>query len=181
MWSVAHPQLTGTELFELVERGPDVVLKGWVVAAVDGTPCAISYEVLADRGWVTRRVLITLASDSHRTLTIDHDGEGTWSVDGVPRPDLSSCRDIDLGISPSTNTLPIKRLRIGVGEATHLDAAWVRFPQMAVEVLSQTYERNGDTSYQYSSANFQRNLEVDGDGVVLRYGDDLWQAADLRD
>lgn len=179
LWNVAHPQLSGTELFDLDERGSDVVLNGWVVAAVDGTACAASYEVVADPGWVTRRVLIILASDSDRTLTIDHDGEGGWSVDGVPRPDLFSCRDVDLGISPSTNTLPIRRLRTGVGDVVHLDAAWVRFPQMTVEVLSQTYERIGDSSYRYSSTNFQRNLEVDDDGVVVRYGDDLWQAVDL--
>ena len=180
VWNVAHPRLTGTELFELEERDSDVVLSGWVVAAVEGTPCAVSYEVVADPGWVTRHVAITLASDSDRALSISHDGEGSWSVDGVPRPDLASCRDVDLGISPSTNTLPIRRLQMGVGDGAHLDAAWVRFPQMTVEVLSQRYVRIGDSSYRYSSANFHRNLEVDGDGVVVRYGDDLWQAVDLR-
>jgi len=179
VWNVAHPQIAGTELFELDERDSDVVLNGWVVAAVEGTACAVSYEVVADSGWVTRRVAVTLSSDSNRTLTIEHDGEGRWSVDGVARSDLSSCRDVDLGISPSTNTLPIRRLGIGVGDVAHLDAAWVRFPQMTVEVLSQTYERTGDGSYRYSSANFQRDLEVDEEGVVLRYGDELWQALDL--
>lgn len=179
IWKVDHPQLTGTELFELDERDSAAVLKGWVVAAVDGSACAVSYEVVADPGWVTRSVVVTLFSDSDRALAIDHDGEGGWFVDGVHRPDLSACRDVDLGVSPSTNTLPIRRLRIGVGDVAHLDAAWVRFPQMTVEVLSQTYVRISDSSYRYRSADFQRDLDVDGDGVVVRYGDDLWQAVDL--
>ena len=180
MWRVAHPQLTGTELFALDESGSDPVLSGWVVAALDGNPCAVSYEVVADPTWVTRRVSVSLASDSDRRIAIDHDGQGSWSVDGLARPDLSSCRDVDLGISPSTNTLPIRRLALGVGEAANLDAAWVHFPQMEVGVLRQSYERIGDNSYRYSSPNFQRDITVDDGGVVLRYGDDLWQAVDLE-
>lgn len=179
MWNVGHPRLTGSELFGLEERESESVLSGWVVAAVEGIPCAVAYEVVADPGWTTRRVEVTLSSDAGRTLSIDHDGDGRWAVDGVPRPDLSSCRDVDLGISPFTNTLPIRRLGLGVGDVAQLDAAWVRFPQMTVEVLSQTYERIGDTTYRYSSADFQRDIEVDGAGVVLQYGDDLWQAVAL--
>ena len=36
-------------------------------------------------------------------------------MDGVPAPALKGCKDIDLGCSPSTNTLPIRRLRLAVG------------------------------------------------------------------
>lgn len=30
--------------------------------------------------------------------------------------------------------------------------------------------------YRYTSPGFQRDVEVDADGLVVRYGDDLWQA-----
>lgn len=179
MWQISHPQLTGTELLELEEQETEILLRGQIVAAIEGIPCAVSYEVSADSRWVTRRVGITMSSEESRILSIEHDGGGRWSVDGIERPDLSKCRDIDLGISPSTNTLPIRALDLEVGEVAHLDAAWVRFPQMTVEVLSQSYERIGDRMYRYTSPGFQRDIEVDGAGVVVRYGDDLWQAVDL--
>lgn len=176
MWTVDHPRLTGAELFELDESGEDVALRGWVVAALDGVECALQYEVKADAQWRTRRVEITILSEGNRTHTIEHDGRGNWLVDGSDRPELSTCLDIDLGITPSTNTLPIRRLGLGVGETGHLDAAWVRFPDLSVEVLGQSYERVSQSLYRYSSNDFQRDVVVDEQAVVLRYGDDLWQA-----
>jgi len=175
VWQVVHPQLTGTELLDLEQRGTDFVLRGWVVGEVDRAPLAVAYEILTDGQWTTRRVTVTVSPEG-RTLAIEHDGNGRWTVDGDERPDLSECRDVDLGISPSTNTLPIRRLGLEVGEFAHLEAAWVRFPEMTVEVLPQTYERIGQRMYRYTSPGFQRDVEVDVDGLVVRYGDDLWQA-----
>jgi hypothetical protein len=37
------------------------------------------------------------------------------------------CLDIDLGFSPSTNLLPIRRLTLAVGEAATVRAAWLPF------------------------------------------------------
>lgn len=179
LWTVNHPQLTGAELFELDDSGADMVLRGWIVASVEGEGCAASYEVVADRRWVTRLAVVTIASAANRAMTIEHDGRGGWAVDGVGRPDLTTCLDVDLGITPSTNTLPIRRLGLAVGDVNDLDAAWVRFPEMSVEVLSQRYERLSDSSYRYSSADFQRDLEIDPKGIVQRYGTDLWKTLGL--
>lgn len=178
MWTVNHPQLTGTELFELDDRGTDIVMHSWIVANVQGLACAVSSEIVADREWVTRLAAVTIGSEADRTMTIEHDGRGRWSVDGLDRPDLSDCLDVDLGITPSTNTLPIRRLGLNVGEAKDLNAVWLRFPEMSVEVLGQRYERVSDSAYRYSSADFQANLEVDQAGIVLRYGTDLWKTVE---
>jgi uncharacterized protein len=180
VWVVAHPRLSGAELFELDETGPEITMRGWVVARVDGVGCAVSYQIDIDRQWVTRRARIRLDSEPDRTLEIDHDGRGTWTVNDVTRSDLAGCLDIDLGISPSTNTLPIRRLQLDVGQAESLDAVWVRFPDLTVDVLSQTYARQAESVYRYRSNSFQADLEVDERGVVVRYGEDLWQTVNGR-
>lgn len=178
MWTVNHPQLTGAELFELDDSGTDIVMRGWIVANVQGVACAVSFEIVADRKWVTRRAAVTVGSEEDQTMKIEHDGRGHWSVDGVDRPDLSTCLDVDLGITPSTNTLPIRRLGLHVGESKALNAAWLRFPEMSVEMLGQRYERVSDSIYRYSSTDFQSDLEVDNTGIVQRYGTDLWQTVE---
>lgn len=175
MWSIKHPSLTGTELFELKEDSSGTDLRGWVVALVDGVGCAVEYEVAVDEGWMTRRVDVTLHRGDTRTLGIEHDGRGRWSVDGVSNPDLEGCLDVDLGVSPSTNTLPIRRLNLDVGAEANLDAAWIRFPELVVEVLPQSYQRKAESVYRYRSDSFEADLEVDDQGVVLRYGKALWQ------
>ena len=58
------------------------------------------YEVQLD-GWVTRRATVG-------TLVIEHGADG-WTVDGATRPDLAGAIDIDIVLTPFTNTLPIRR------------------------------------------------------------------------
>ncbi len=176
LWLVAHPRITGAELFELEETNSEIRMRGWVVTRVDGIDCAVSYQVTADQHWVTRGVSVRLESGGTRMLELEHDGGGTWLVDGLPQPDLDGCLDVDLGISPSTNTLPIRRLMLVVGGKASLVAAWIRFPDLVVEGVPQSYERTSESVYRYRSDSFQAELEVDERGVVLRYGDDLWRA-----
>lgn len=88
---------------------------------------------------------------------------------------MEDCRDVDLGISPSTNTLPIRRLRLGVGQEANLRVAWVRFPQLEVDAGVQRYKHIAKNRWRYSSEGFTADLSVDDDGLVVTYGDDLWR------
>jgi uncharacterized protein len=102
---------------------------------------------------------------------------GEWTVDGSPAPHLTGCEDIDLGFSPSTNLLPVRRLELPIGASMAVRAAWVRFPEFTTEVLEQVYTRLGQGRYHYESAGgrFQRDLVVDATGFVLDYPE-LWIA-----
>jgi len=85
--------------------------------------------------------------------------------------------DIDLGWSPSTNTLPIRRLNLEVGQASgEVIAAWVRFPELALQPLPQEYTRLAERQYRYSSRGgaFVANLVVDDHDLVLDY-EGFWQ------
>jgi uncharacterized protein len=123
--------------------------------------------VRVDGEWRTRSVDLRCA-DWRLELTAD--GDGTWSV-----PNVDGCIDVDLGFTPATNTLPIRRHGLAVGEAFDLDAAWVRFPELTLERLPQRYERLAEDRYRYSSPGFQAELIVDANGLVLEY-EGLWRA-----
>lgn len=132
-------------------------LEGDVVVVADGRPCVLRYRVQCD-SWRTRSVEV----------------EGWIGVDRVDlsfTPDaLDGCIDADLGFTPSTNTLPIRRLNLAVGEEANVSAAWLRFPQLTLERLDQTYRRTGERTYRYTSATgFTGELEVDEHGLVVSY------------
>src|SRR5262249_58793699 len=96
-------------------------------------------------------------------------------VDGSMTPALDGCVDVDFGWTPATNTLPIRRLGLGVGAAATIRAAWVRFPELDLLALDQTYTRLADDRWRYASGTFEAELVVDpATGVVRRYGDDIW-------
>jgi uncharacterized protein len=158
----------------LAVRGGGLSLIGTVLGSEEGVPIRIEYRVLADGAGLTSAVHVRdLRGFDQRTLTVERSTKGVWTVDGVPAKVLKGCTDIDLGCSPSTNTLPIRRLRLGVGASSTIQAAWVRFPALEVVKAAQTYTRLDEFTYRYASGDFAAELTVDEDGLVAQYGD--WQ------
>ena len=80
-----------------------------------------------------------------RTLVLERDAKGNWTVDGAKVRALKGATDVDLGtLRPA---LPIRRLRLGV-EASK-KAAWVRFPELTVVKADQKYTRLDEFTYRY--------------------------------
>ena len=91
------------------------VLEGSLVRRFKPGPAFISYRIETDLGWKTRRVRAEqVLRGEHRTLELQAKG-GKWYLDGKAEGGLAGCVGVDLGASPATNTLPIKRARPRVG------------------------------------------------------------------
>ena len=131
------------------------------VAVLTRPESALVYRVACDASWRTQSVSVTGWIES-RPIAVS-----------LTAADLLGCTDIDLNFSPSTNTLPIRRLGLRVGESASVTVAWLRFPSMTLEPLTQTYTRTGERTWEYASPGFYAELEVDEEGLVVRYGD-LW-------
>ena len=130
--------------------------------------------MLADgAGLTTAAHVRDLRGFEARTIALERDPKGNWSVDGKVVKALKGCTDVDLGCSPSTNTLPIRRMRLGVGASHKIQAAWVQFPELTVVKAAQTYARLDEFTYRYSSGDFAAELTIDDDGLVTAYAD--WQ------
>ncbi len=135
-------------------------------------PVRVEYRVLADRTGMTTAVHVRdLRGFETRTITLERNAKGTWTVDGAAARTLKGCTDIDLGCSPSTNTLPIRRLRLAIGTSQTIQAAWVRFPDLTVTKAAQTYTRIDEFTYRYASGTFEADLTVDDDSLVTEYAE----------
>lgn len=162
--SFEHAQLQRTA------AGPE--LRGVVLIAEAGAPLRIDYRITCDSAWQTESVDVEQAHQGERrTLRLTHDGAGHWTVGGQPAPDLDGCTDVDLGVSPSTNALPVNRLRLAIGGAQLIRAAWVRFPSLQIVPARQSYERTAETRYRYRSltSGFEALVDVDADGLPTEY------------
>lgn len=142
-------------------------LEGTAVLATP--PCALTYFVLCDDAWRTRSAHVIGWIESRTVDLLITAENGHWSINGVPQPQVDGCTDVDLNFSPSTNTLPIRRLNLAIGESAVVHAAWLRFPALTLERLDQTYRRTGLRTWQYSSDNFTAAMEVDEQGLVRKY------------
>lgn len=142
------------------------------MAALDGRPVRASYVVTCDGAWRTRRVAVSVADGLvERSLRLDVDERQRWWRDGVELAELAGLLDVDLGITPATNTLPIRRLGVAVGVGRDVTAVWVSAPALAIERLPQRYTRLDARHHRYESdaGRFVAELEVDELGLIVSY------------
>lgn len=159
------------ELVTVARSGGSHHISGTALIAEAGAPSRVDYAIECGANWETRHVEIRqLLAEKVITLTLAAD-HGKWLQNGIPAPELDGCTDIDLGISPSTNALPINRLGIPVGQSRQIRAAWVQFPRCIVEPAQQSYERLATTRYRYRSlsSGFTALIEVDDAGLPIDY------------
>ena len=160
--------------------------------AVDPVPYRLSYELEVDDGGETTR-LVAHAEGAGWTRDLDLvRAAGRWgcTVAAAGTPDLAAfdgsglrpaalpgtadpaslrdAVDVDLGGSPLTNALPVRRLGLltaPIGTVTDLVSAWVLPPTLEVVASVQTYAVMGDRRIRF------------GDGVSgadVQYGIDGW-------
>jgi hypothetical protein len=174
-----------------VELSADGLAVSGTQIGSDPVAYRLDYRLDATDGFLTRALTVTARGRGwRRELELRHDGHGAWTCTaraagdiGLPAPGgdaaaLAGALDCDLGFSPLTNLMPIRRLglhrRTG---AQDFVMAWVSVPDLSVVPSRQRYEhvrRTVDGSIvRYVDRGlfdgFTAELELDRDGLVVRY------------
>lgn len=141
-------------------------------------PCCLNYNVVSAPDWKSVRATVSgWLGNELLELEIVVDADLKWRINGVEKPAVAGCIDVDLNFTPATNLLPIRRLNLAIDEAAEVKAAWLRFPDFELEPLSQVYKRLDEFTYHYESngGSFVSQLQVNAVGFVTDYAG-LWQA-----
>lgn len=172
-------------------------ITGHAVIDWDGALLDLRYAVTLDAGFVFReaRVSTALGDRSHQ-LVLRRDPVSGWTADGVPRPDLATAVDIDIMATPSTNTLPVRRVLWPDGVPQEFTMAYIRLPALDVVPVAQRYTRlspgrflyeltpgapgteGGRTGYHSPEGGFRAEIDVDAAGLVIAYPP-YWRRAGL--
>lgn len=151
--------------------------EGWTIDGAsiflhEGEPVRLDYLIECDADWNTTFATVDgWVGDEIVEIEISVE-DGVWTMNGEHVASVESATDIDLNFSPVTNTLPIRRLKLKVGETRTVKAAWLRFPSFQLEPLEQTYTRVDGQTVRYETASgFAATLTVDDDGLVTHYPD----------
>jgi uncharacterized protein len=133
----------------------------------------IHYALRLSELWEVRQFLL-FRDMEEPDLWLATDVFGKWGeVNGAQRDDLTGCQDLDLMCTPFTNTLPIRRLGLAVGESADVTVAWVNPETLGVVPAVQTYTRLDDRTWRYHSASssYTAEFETDEHGLVVDYPD----------
>ena len=170
--------LPGHEIAKLEALDDVWKLFGTAIFAYQHHPSKLDYVVMCDACWRTNAAKVKGVIGSREIdVTVSVDRYCRWRLGGSERASVEGSLDIDLGFSPSTNLLPIRRLQLAVGEEAKVSAAWLPFPSLELEPLAQVYRRVAEGTYRYESngGRFTRALEVNDTGFVTSYPG-LWEA-----
>jgi uncharacterized protein len=174
-----------------VDLGSNGMTAAGTQLGADPVPYRADYELDAADGFVTQSLLVEVTGEGWaRRIQIERDVGGGWSCDTdasgeveLPPPGgdaamLGAALDCDLGLSPLTNFMPVRRhgLHEG-GESRDFLMAWVSVPDLALCASRQRYEpvrRDPDSAVVRFvdlglHEGFTAELELDSDGLVVNY------------
>lgn len=164
----------GLQHLVLSEAADAIVAEAVVVGAEEGAHFGARFRITCDAAWRTRRVEVDMTG-SDRRIDLRGDGEGHWrDADGRPLPELDGAVDVDLPLTPFTNTLPIRRLKLAAGQSADLRIVYIVLPGFKVTVDPQRYtclEQPRRYRCESLDSDFMREVEVDSDGLVVTYPD----------
>ena len=153
-------------------------LDGAAVFLHEGAPARLSYRVACDAAWHTREGSVQGWVGARAVdAAVRHSADGAWTLNGAVVPGLDGCVDLDLGFTPATNLLQLRRVALQVGQGADVPVAWLDVPALSLDVLHQRYERRAEGAYWYEAPRFgyAELLEVDPVGFARRYPG-LWEA-----
>jgi uncharacterized protein len=174
MWSAWEDPGLGHLLLEV--RNDGVVADGVVLGVTEGRPFRVAYEVRCDSDWRVRAIRVGTPGPEPPRVDLLSNGEGNWTMpDGRVVPELEGCLDVDISVTPFTNTLPIRRLGLEPGESAELSVAYVEGTELQAWPEPQRYtcleKGNGGGLYRFLSLDggFTADLPVDTDDLVVDY------------
>jgi uncharacterized protein len=185
VWRGVEEWLAEAVSIDLDERG---LSASGIQLGAHPIPYRVDYRLDATDGFVTRELELSSVGEGwRRQLVLRHDGSGGWSAEleqaGDPPggawdaglPDLAEARDIDVGFSPLTNSMPILRHRLHREGSRDFVMAWVSIPDLRVSASKQRYEHvraddaGATVRFLELDGDFTAELELDQDGLLVFY------------
>ena len=179
MW--AQVGETGLEQLHIVQRKDEIIADGMVLLKEQDVPLRVHYTVRCDTKWIAREVflyVVGLAGTRRRPLISD--GTGHWFRGSHRLAALDGCLDVDINVTPFTNTLPIRRLALKPGESAEINVVYITVPELFFQPARQRYTcleltaEGGRYRYESLTTSFTREITVDADGLVIDYPG-IWQ------
>jgi uncharacterized protein len=138
----------------------------------DDVDFRVDYSLKTDSGWNTLFLHIFGRNGEMDIDTIlEKAPDGSWRMNGKPAPQMNGCTDVDISVTPFTNSLPINRLQLKAGERQKIRVAYFDVHEREVRVEEQFYTRMSETEYLFETAagDFSATITVDASGLVIDY------------
>jgi uncharacterized protein len=130
------------------------------------------YRIKTNQHWRTKHVEIKIIHDGFlQSFKLVSNETGFWTKNDKPAEIFDGCIDVDLPITPFTNSLPINRLQLADKEQKQIKVIYLDLLNREIKPVSQKYTRLSKTKYHYENVpnDFEADIQVDELGLVVDY------------
>lgn len=133
-------------------------------SSADADQNTLRYRIRARDDGTTRRVRIGAKS----RIFVRRAPDDTWMLNGTSVPAVTGAKDIDLGFTPATFTLPIRRLNLGVGNEAEILVARLDLETERLKPLHLVFRRRSNDEYEClnTETGTTSHLLVDAQAIV---------------
>ena len=131
----------------------------------------VEYTIKTNKNWETIFVsLRTQLDNSNELLTLEK-RDGEFLLNDKSNDDFKNIFDIDISLTPFTNTLPINRLQLKDNEQNTIKVLYFDILNKEIKPVKQSYTRLAADHYIYENydKSFRAELKIDEQGLVVEY------------
>jgi hypothetical protein len=154
-----------------INEWPEAIkVRSAIVGEADNDRHGVLYEINLTPDWIFESILLQRTDGVMTVLSRGKHGE--WFDAQVEElPELKGCIDIDFEMTPFTNTLPIRRAPLAIGETRRFRMAYIPADTLEPYPVDQIYTRLGERLYRFETADgsFTADISVDEDGLITDY------------
>ncbi len=169
-------QLVGVGSEHLVlQLGSRIEADDLAVGVINDAAYRLRSHIVCDVNWNMERVKIQDLLNN-RVIDLVRKTNGDWADEKAHAIEaLHGCTEVDIMVTPFTNTLPIRRLNLAVGESKEISVVYVSVSDLNISKLNQRYtylsklKDGGGYKYENLGSGFSSDITVDADGLVLDY------------
>lgn len=168
---------TGREYYSLEnclieDNATGAEITSTIIGNYEGKLYKVEYHIKTNEHWQT--VFFEINSrHSNQTQIIRYEGDGTgnWTTNGKKAEQFNGCIDIDLPLTPFTNTLPIRRLKLKPDQSQEIQVIYFDMLEQTIKPVRQKYLCLSATEYHYENIpnDFEAKILVDESGFVIDY------------
>jgi len=167
---------SGIEYYSLenciVETTPDsVMINSIIIGLYNETIYRVRYDIVLDNDWSTNSCIIEARiNNQFKKIELVKD-RGSWFLNGKIHPEFDGCSDVDIPLTPLTNSLPINRLKLNVGDEAKVDIIYIDLLEDAIKHVKQQYRRIKSDIFKYENIpnDFEAEIKLDSAGFVIDY------------
>lgn len=153
--------------------GDTIEINSIITGQAEDIPFSAQYFIQTDTNWKTQRfeVRSIISEKKQEEVILSRDQDDNWILKGQRLDMLKSCAEIDISVTPFTNTLAIHHLKLEPGEEKKIEVLYVNVIDHELKRAEQIYTRISPFEYRFATIekDFTAVIAVDNLGLVVNY------------